>query len=299
MLLGFVLPALLVAQAGEFPVVHVSGLGLARGASTEGAHGFGGLFGRDAAGQFQHVTAGGADHHRTLRANSVAARRHKAMNANSSLSSLSTLPAFQFAQVGRAQQAPRSLAEPQRGCHVLIVDAAVVMTTAVSGAISGEDSGCGAVHYGADGLTILRYSDPGAERGFSLGNGLGHGVFLSREIPPVPGPLGSGRGERSLAPDVHMFDTDRLNAPNQRVLTVPVLEGLVLLATVGEVDARHRKVAAERADKRGGRFALMAVAVGVCVVASGGVDVFHDQRIAQPLAHVNQNIRAIFALASA
>lgn len=42
MLLSLVLSSSLMAQAGQFPVVHGSGLGLARGASTDGAQGLGG-----------------------------------------------------------------------------------------------------------------------------------------------------------------------------------------------------------------------------------------------------------------
>lgn len=56
MLLSLVLSSSLMAQAGQFPVIDPSGLGLARGASTEGAEGLGGGFGADG------LAAMGADH---------------------------------------------------------------------------------------------------------------------------------------------------------------------------------------------------------------------------------------------
>lgn len=61
MLLGFVLSALLVAQAGHSGIVQAPDLGLALGASAEGAESLGG--GQDGkAFALDLVTAGGADH---------------------------------------------------------------------------------------------------------------------------------------------------------------------------------------------------------------------------------------------
>lgn len=110
-------------------------------------------------------------------------------------------------------------------------------------------------------------------------SGADHDVFLSREIPPVPHDRSRGQGERSLvSADAVVFGT------GSRF-------GTTALAFSGE---QHGAGCLDM--NRSISEALLCGDQEVRREFLDGVDVFHEQRLAQALAHVKRNNPVIFTV---